>query len=217
MPLLPLLLVAAVVEIGVLVLVGQLIGVLPTLLLVLGTALLGSWLLRREGRRTLEEFRTAAMQRTPPERELSDGVLVAGAALLIIVPGFVTDLAGLVLLLPPVRAAARKRMARAAERRSQRLQEQMRRHAEQMQAHPGMAGMWGAQGPGAQGSGGRRPGGATGSGRGRAPGSSGGSDDVIDGEVVSVTEDDETADPGQQSIRPGRSEQADGRDDQQRG
>lgn len=227
MPLLPLFFIAGVVEISVLVLVGQLVGVLPTLLLVLGTAFVGSWLLRREGRRALDEFRTAATQRKPPERELSDGVLFAGAALLLIVPGFVSDLAGLLLLLPPVRSVARRRMERAAQRRSERMQEQMRIR---MQAGPGMAGPWGAAaGPGAawgSGPGGAGPRGAgpRGAGpRGAGPrdgsGSRGGSrsdDDVIDGEVVSVTEDDEEPDPDQQSIRPG-SAQAERRDDQQRG
>lgn len=209
MPLLPVFFVAAVVEVSVLVYVGQLIGVLPTLLLLLGTGFLGVWLLRREGRRTLEELRTAAMQRRSPERELSDGVLHAAAALLIIVPGFVSDVAGLFLLLPPVRSVARTRMQRVAQRRSERMQEQMRTHAQRMQAGPGMAGMWTAT------AGGRGAAGEPGFRRG-AGNPRGADDDVIDGEVVSVTDDDEDPDRGQQSIRRG-SAQAERPDDQQRG
>lgn len=157
-----LLLVTAVVEIGVLVLVGQAIGVLPTIGLLIAGAVIGGWMLRREGRRTLHEFREAARLRRPPERELSDGVLIALAGLFVLLPGLVSDVAGLLLLVPFVRTLLRRKMLRLAERRSQQFQEQMR--AAQSQA----------QGGGST----RRAG-------------SGAGEDVIDGEVVSVSEDDE--------------------------
>jgi UPF0716 protein FxsA len=183
-PILVLLLVAGVVEIAVLVALGQVIGVLPTIGLLLAAAVLGTWLLRREGRRTLQEFREAARQRRPPEKELSDGVLIAAGGILIILPGFVSDVLGLLCLLPPTRALLRKRMMRAAERRSKEMQDQVWLHAQRVQ----------------------RSRGAT------APGS-----DVIDGEVVSVTDDDEpTPTGGPELLPPQRSSQAERPDEQPR-
>lgn len=166
-------LVAAVVEIGVLVLVGQAIGVLPTVGLLVAGAVIGGWLLRREGRRTLREFSEAARLRRPPERELSDGVLSSLGGAFILIPGFLSDVAGLLLLLPPSRALARRYLRRLAERRSQALQEQMQEH---MHAQT-------------------RSSGVSGAGRSRQTGRSA-DEDVIDGEVVSVSEDDEQPDEG---------------------
>ena len=126
MPVLVLLLLAVALEITVLVLVGQAVGVLPTLGLLLAAGALGVWLLRREGRRTLREFSEATRERRPPTRELSDGVLVAAGGVLILLPGFVSDVAGLLVLFPPTRAIARHRMERAAGRRAERFEAQVR-------------------------------------------------------------------------------------------
>lgn len=175
MQILALLLVAGVVELAVLVAIGLAIGVLPTIGLLVAAAVLGSWLLRWQGRRTLQEFREAIGQRRPPEKELSDGVLIAAAGILIILPGLLSDVAGLLCLLPPVRAVLRKRMLRAAERRSKAMQERMWLHSQQADRGQG------ATGPGG---------------------------DVIDGEVVSVTEDDEPAAAGPELLPPQRSAQA---------
>ncbi|GAA0514197.1 FxsA family protein [Saccharopolyspora thermophila] len=184
MPILVVLLVAGVVEIAVLIALGTVIGLLPTLGLLVAAAALGTWLLRREGRRTLQEFRDAARQRRAPDRELSDGVLIAAGGLLIILPGFVSDICGLICLFPPTRALLRTRILRAAERRSQQVQDQMWLHVQR--AH--------------------RDRGAT------APGS-----DVIDGEVVSVTEDDAAAPrSGPELLPPQRSAQAGYPDEQPR-
>ncbi|GAA3360250.1 FxsA family protein [Saccharopolyspora gregorii] len=169
MPILLLLLAIGVVEISVLVLVGSAIGVLPTIGLLFGGAFLGSWLLRREGRRSLQAFNEAAMQRKPPEREVADGVLVVAGGLLIALPGFVSDVVGLVLLLPPTRALVRRRLARRAERHAEQVQQRFWAHAGGV-GFP--AGFPKAGSPGA----------------GRGAGSRDG--DVIDGEVVSVSEDD---------------------------
>lgn len=197
MPILILLLVGAVVEISVLVLVGQLIGVLPTIGLLVGGALLGSWLLRREGRRTLSEFGEAARLRRPPDREISDGVLVAAGGVLILVPGLVSDLVGLVVLLPPVRGVLRERLRRSAERQSQRMQQRMQ---EQMRTF-GAPGGFGPPGADPRGFGER---GFT------------SSDDVIDGEVVSVDEEDTSAGPSSGQELPRRSHES-GEDRGQRG
>ncbi|MGQ0773350.1 MAG: FxsA family protein [Pseudonocardiales bacterium] len=116
MPVLLILLVAAVVELVVLIAVGNAIGVLATIGLLILASLVGAALLRREGTRTLVAFNEALRTRRPPHRELIDGMLIAAAAVFIVVPGFVSDVLGLLLLLPPTRALVRRRMLRSAER-----------------------------------------------------------------------------------------------------
>lgn len=114
MPILLVLLIAAAVEVTVLVVVGDAIGVLPTIGLLLLASLVGAWLLRREGRRTLHAFTEAVRTRQPPHRELIDGVLIAAGGVLIVLPGFVSDVIALLVLLSPTRALLRRRMLRSA-------------------------------------------------------------------------------------------------------
>ncbi|MFJ6673700.1 FxsA family protein [Actinosynnema sp. NPDC091369] len=92
-------------------------GLLPTLgLLVLG-GVVGSVLLRREGVRAVAAFSEALRTRRAPHRELADGVLIAVAGVLIVLPGFVSDVVGLLLLFPPARRLVSGRMARRAAER----------------------------------------------------------------------------------------------------
>lgn len=116
MPVLLILLVAAFVELTVLVVVGKAIGVLATLGLLILASLVGGALLRREGTRTLVAFNRALRTRRPPHREVIDGMLLAAAGALIVLPGFVSDVLGLLLLLPPTRALVRRRLLRSADR-----------------------------------------------------------------------------------------------------
>lgn len=113
MPILLVLLIAAIVELTVLVMVGQAIGVLATIALLVVASLLGAVLLRREGTRTLTAFFEALRTRRPPHRELVDGMLIAAAGIFIVLPGFISDVLGLLLLLPPVRALVRRRILRS--------------------------------------------------------------------------------------------------------
>lgn len=114
MPLLLLLLfvVVPVVEIWVIVQVGQAIGVFPTLALLLLDALLGTWLFKREGRRAWTAFRLALEQGRVPAREVADGALVVVGGAFLLSPGFVTDAVGVLCLLPPSRAVLRGVLAR---------------------------------------------------------------------------------------------------------
>ena len=116
MPILLILLVAAIIELAVLVAVGKAIGVLATIGLLILASLVGVALLRYEGSRTLVAFREALRTRRPPHRELIDGMLIAAAGVFIVLPGFVSDVLGLLLLLPPTRALVRRRMLRSAVR-----------------------------------------------------------------------------------------------------
>jgi UPF0716 protein FxsA len=101
------LIVTAVAEIAVIVAVGQQIGPLPTVLLLLGTALVGGWLLRREGARAWRAFTTAVTEGRPPAVEALDGVLALMGGALMVLPGFISDLVGLLLVVPFTRRVVR--------------------------------------------------------------------------------------------------------------
>jgi UPF0716 protein FxsA len=118
MPVRLIVLVAAIVELTVLVAVGHAIGVLATIGLLILASLFGAALLRHEGARTLSAFLGALRTRKPPHRELLDGMLVAAAGVLIVLPGFVSDALGLLLLVPPIRALVRRRVLRSAAQRT---------------------------------------------------------------------------------------------------
>ena len=111
-----------VVEITVLVLVGQAIGLLATVLLLIAASVIGMWLLRKEGARTFAGFQEALRTRRVPHREMADGVLIAAAGVLILVPGFVSDLIALFLLFPPTRSIVTRRITRRAEQQARSAQ-----------------------------------------------------------------------------------------------
>jgi len=96
-----------IVELAVIIQVGQAIGVVETLLLMVLVSIVGAWLVKREGigvwRRAQRQLDTGVM----PGRELVDGVLIMVAGALLLLPGFVSDCLGILLLLPPVRALVR--------------------------------------------------------------------------------------------------------------
>ncbi len=108
------LIVVPLLELYVIVQVGQQLGVLPTILLLLAVSLLGGYLLRREGRATWSAFRDAAGRGSIPTREVVDGALVLLGGALMLTPGFLTDAVGLLCVLPPTRAALRALLTRYA-------------------------------------------------------------------------------------------------------
>lgn len=108
-------------EVFVLVKVGELIGVLPTIALLVVTAVLGTWLMRREGMKAWRALRDAFGSGKVPSRELSDAALVLAGGLLLTLPGFTTDVVGLVCLLPFTRALPRRLLTGLAERQVDRV------------------------------------------------------------------------------------------------
>jgi UPF0716 protein FxsA len=100
-----LLLVVPLVEIYFLIQVGRLIGAIPTIALVVFTAMLGVMLLRFQGWTTLQRTRVAMAQGQVPALEMLEGVLLVLAGILLLIPGFVTDAVGFLLLVPPLRRA----------------------------------------------------------------------------------------------------------------
>ena len=95
-------------ELFVIIKVGGLIGVWPTLALLLADALVGSLLLRHQGRGAWRRFNAAIAERRFPGREVADGVMIVIGGTLLLTPGFITDVFGLVFLIPPTRAIIRK-------------------------------------------------------------------------------------------------------------
>lgn len=96
------------VELFLLIQVGQVVGVWWTILLVLAISILGSWLVKREGWAAWRRITTRVQGGEVPGDELVDGALILFAGALLLTPGFFTDVAGLLLLLPPSRAVVRR-------------------------------------------------------------------------------------------------------------
>ncbi|HEU4706924.1 MAG TPA: FxsA family protein [Solirubrobacterales bacterium] len=101
-------------ELYVIIKVGELIGVVPTLFLLLADAVLGSMLLKHQGRGAWRRFNEALAERRFPGREVVDGALIIVGGTLLLTPGFITDVAGAFLLIPPTRALARRLLNRIA-------------------------------------------------------------------------------------------------------
>jgi UPF0716 protein FxsA len=95
------------VELALLVQVAGSIGVADTVGLLVVVSLVGVWLAKRAGLGVVARMRRTQAAGEVPGRELMDAALILLAAVLLVVPGFVTDVAGVLLLLPPVRAGVR--------------------------------------------------------------------------------------------------------------
>jgi UPF0716 protein FxsA len=104
-------------ELYVIIQVGGAIGLVPTLVLLLLDALLGSMLLRQQGRAAWVRFNRALAENRLPHKEVFDGVLIIFGGALLITPGFITDIFGLILLIPPTRAIVRGISSRIVRRR----------------------------------------------------------------------------------------------------
>ncbi|WP_437562511.1 FxsA family protein [Sorangium sp. So ce542] len=105
-------------ELWLLLSIGDRIGFWPTVAIALGTAVLGAALAKREGLKVLASWRGAMAEGRVPDEGLTGGLLVLVGAALLVTPGVLTDVAGLVLLFPPARrriaAAVRERFERRA-------------------------------------------------------------------------------------------------------
>jgi UPF0716 protein FxsA len=146
--------VVPIVEIYVLIQVGQVIGAWWTILLLIADSILGTWVIRREGGRAWRALRTALDSGRMPAKELADGGLILVGGTLMLSPGFVTDAFGILLILPFTRPLFRRLLTGVVTRRLVVL----------------------GAGP--------RPGRGPGQGPGTRPGPSAGPGTVIPGEVV---------------------------------
>jgi UPF0716 protein FxsA len=106
-----------IVEIYVIIQVGQAIGAWWTILLLIADSIFGSWLIAHEGRRAWQALTVALSSGRMPSRELADGALILIGGTLMLSPGFVTDAVGILLILPFTRPFARAALTRVVARR----------------------------------------------------------------------------------------------------
>ncbi|MEV8635157.1 FxsA family protein [Streptosporangium sp. NPDC051023] len=168
-------LVVPVLEIWVLIQVGQVIGGWPTVALLLADSLLGAWIVRREGRRAWRNLQAALQSGRMPDRELADGAMIVAGGTLLLTPGFVTDIVGFLCILPFTRPLVRRLGAWFLARRVSALA--------RTAAGPGLGSPFGGRGPAGS------PFGETGSPFDAMRGQGRGSGPVIHGEVIREEQD----------------------------
>jgi UPF0716 protein FxsA len=110
--LLALFVVVPIVEIYVIIQVGQAIGALWTIVLLIADSILGTLLMKSQGRAAWRRFQQALAEGRMPAREVLDGVLVIFGGAFLVTPGFCSDIVGALLLLPPTRAVIRRVLIR---------------------------------------------------------------------------------------------------------
>jgi UPF0716 protein FxsA len=104
-------------ELWAILAVGREIGVGPTILVLLADSVIGALLLRAQGRGAWRRFVAALEAGRLPNREIADGLLIMLGGAFLLTPGFLTDLVGLALLVPPTRALLRRALERGVARR----------------------------------------------------------------------------------------------------
>jgi UPF0716 protein FxsA len=110
--------VVPIVEIYLIIQVGQAIGALWTIAILIADSLIGARLLSWQGRAAWRRFQEALAAGRMPHREITDGVMIVVGGTLLLTPGFVTDAVGLFLLIPPTRALVRRAFVGFVRRRS---------------------------------------------------------------------------------------------------
>jgi UPF0716 protein FxsA len=104
-------------EIYVIIQVGQAIGALWTVLLLIADSIIGARLLSWQGRTAWRRFQEALAGGRMPHNEVLDGAMIVIGGAFLLTPGFITDILGLVLILPPTRAVVRRAIIRSIQRR----------------------------------------------------------------------------------------------------
>ena len=105
-------------ELFVIIQVGQAVGALNTIGLLILISAVGAWLVKREGMGVWRRFQRQIESGVVPGNEIADGVMILFAGALLMTPGFLSDLTALALLLPPVRAVVRRVVTNRAARRA---------------------------------------------------------------------------------------------------
>jgi UPF0716 protein FxsA len=101
--LLALMIIIPAIEIGLLIVSGKMLGVLPTVLLIIATGALGAWLAKQQGLETLRKAQEELRYGRIPAEAILDGLCILIGGIFLLTPGFVSDLTGFFLLLPPTR------------------------------------------------------------------------------------------------------------------
>jgi UPF0716 protein FxsA len=106
------------IELFILIQVGQAIGALPTIALLVVVSVVGAWLVKREGLGVVRRAQQQVQRGQVPATELVDGVLILFAGALMLTPGFFTDVFGIALMIPPVRRSLRGLASKQLSRRA---------------------------------------------------------------------------------------------------
>ncbi|MFC4321061.1 FxsA family protein [Litchfieldia salsa] len=114
--LLALIIIVPALEIGLLVFSGNIIGPWPTILLIILTGVFGAWLAKRQGMETLRRFQDQMRYGQMPSDVIIDGLCILVGGVVLLTPGFITDLIGFLLLLPPTRNAFKPWIGRWIQR-----------------------------------------------------------------------------------------------------
>jgi UPF0716 protein FxsA len=99
-----LLIVVPALEIALLVLSGNVIGIWPTVALIIATGVVGAWLAKRQGAETIRQAKQELMYGRIPSEAVLDGICILIGGVVLLTPGFITDLLGFLLLIPSTRA-----------------------------------------------------------------------------------------------------------------
>jgi UPF0716 protein FxsA len=118
LPLVLLFIVLPIAELYVIIQIGGAIGVLPTLAILIADSIIGAALARSQSRAAWERFNRVLAEGRVPGREVFDGAMIILGGALLLTPGFITDVFGLFLLIPPTRALLRRFLARTVARRA---------------------------------------------------------------------------------------------------
>jgi UPF0716 protein FxsA len=87
-------------EIGILLLSGKTIGVIPTVILIILTGVVGAWLAKKQGIETLSKVQHQMQNGQIPGEAIIDGLCILVGGIFLLSPGFITDIAGIILLFP---------------------------------------------------------------------------------------------------------------------
>ncbi|MFT4415147.1 FxsA family protein [Fredinandcohnia humi] len=114
--LLALIIVVPALEIGILIFSGKTLGVAATIILIILTGVLGAWLAKKEGLETLRRAQEQMSYGQVPGHAIMDGICILVGAVLLLTPGFITDLTGLILLVPFTRQLVKPFIGRIIKR-----------------------------------------------------------------------------------------------------
>lgn len=102
--LLALIIIVPALEIGLLILSGKTLGLIPTVLLIISTGVLGAWLAKKQGLRTIQQAQFQIQRGQMPGDMIIDGLSILVGGVVLLTPGFITDAIGFILLFPRTRS-----------------------------------------------------------------------------------------------------------------
>lgn len=104
-------------ELYLLITIGNVMGLVPTIALVAATGFAGAWLAKREGRKALANYQESLAKGQLPEDGIVSGLLLLAGGVMLITPGVLTDVFGLAMMVPPIRRATAELVKKRAQKR----------------------------------------------------------------------------------------------------